>query len=90
MGMLEDIRKVIQDLVAPDLKAISVRLDGIEKLMSHRFDALNEKLDSMATQEQVSHLNRRIDMAIDYTKMREQMDEIQKWRQEVSGKTTKQ
>lgn len=40
MGNIEDFRKVIQDLVAPDLKAISARLDGLEHSMNLRFDAV--------------------------------------------------
>ncbi len=46
MGVVEDIRKVIQDLVAPDLKAINARLDGIESTMNAEFDALNTKMDT--------------------------------------------
>lgn len=44
MGNVEDVRKVIQDFVAPDLKAIGVRLDAVEKEMKDGFahaDKLN-------------------------------------------------
>jgi hypothetical protein len=31
MGAIEDTRKVLQDFLAPELRAISVRLDAFEK-----------------------------------------------------------
>lgn len=31
MGAIEDGRKLIQDFLAPELRAIAVRLDGLEK-----------------------------------------------------------
>ncbi len=34
MGAIEDTRKVLQDFLAPELRAIAVRLDALEK----RFD----------------------------------------------------
>ena len=46
MSVIDDVRKVIQDLVAPDLKAINARLDGIESTMNVKFDALTAKIDA--------------------------------------------
>ncbi len=37
MGNVEDVRKVIQDFVAPDLKALEARLVALEKEMKDRF-----------------------------------------------------
>lgn len=31
MSVVEDVRKVLQDFLAPDLRAINVRLDSLEK-----------------------------------------------------------
>ncbi|RXH54980.1 hypothetical protein [Granulicella sibirica] len=42
MGTIDDVRKVIQDLVAPDLKALSARIDGLEKTVNARFDAVEK------------------------------------------------
>jgi tetrahydromethanopterin S-methyltransferase subunit G len=39
MGTIEDLRKVIQDFVAPDLKALATRLDALEKHVDERFAA---------------------------------------------------
>jgi hypothetical protein len=45
MGAVEDIRKVIQDLIAPDLKAqaeglkaVNSRLDALERHLDKRFE----------------------------------------------------
>ncbi len=46
MGALEDVRKVIQDLVTPDLKALTVRVDSLEKTMGSRFSALEKTMDA--------------------------------------------
>jgi hypothetical protein len=37
MGSVEDLRKVVQDLVAPDLKALAVRVEALEKSMRDKF-----------------------------------------------------
>lgn len=42
MGMIEDVRTLIQDLVTPDLKAMKVRLDTVEQ----RLDDLESTLDA--------------------------------------------
>jgi hypothetical protein len=53
MGIIEDVRKVIQDLVTPDLKAISARVDSLadriaslKEIMEANNKALNAKIDS--------------------------------------------
>jgi hypothetical protein len=45
MGNIEDLRKVIQDFVAPDLKALTMRVDGLEKSMNARFDVAEKRMD---------------------------------------------
>jgi hypothetical protein len=42
MGNVEDVRKVIQDFVAPDMKAISARIDALEKGMNLRFTSAEQ------------------------------------------------
>ena len=51
MSAYDDIKKGIQDFLAPDikeikgeLKAINVRLDALEKNTSTRFQAIEDKL----------------------------------------------
>jgi hypothetical protein len=51
MGVIEDVRKVIQDTVAPDLKALSVRVEELEKRIEQRFhdqrDYMEKRFDSL-------------------------------------------
>ena len=60
MGVIEDVRKVIQDTVAPDLKALAVSVDELEKRIDQRFqdqrDYMEKRFDSldrMLNQQQV-------------------------------------
>jgi septal ring factor EnvC (AmiA/AmiB activator) len=45
MGAIEDSRKVLQDFLAPELRAIAVRLDALEKRFDGRLDGLEKRLD---------------------------------------------
>ena len=51
MGVIEDVRNAIQDTVAPDLKALTVRVDELEKRIDQRFngqrDYFEKRFDSM-------------------------------------------
>ncbi len=38
MGVIEDVRKVIQDLVTPDLKALAARIDSHEESTQLKID----------------------------------------------------
>lgn len=55
MGAIEDLRKVIQDLITPDLKAIAAKLEMLEKRMDG-FDARMDRLDG-----RIDRLDGRID-----------------------------
>jgi len=43
MSMVEDVRQVLQDFLAPELRAISARLDAIEKVMEARFKEVDSR-----------------------------------------------
>jgi len=45
MGAVEDIRKVIQDLVTLDLKAMDARVVALEQKFDLKFDLLDKKID---------------------------------------------
>ena len=45
MSWVEDARKLLQGFVAPELRAISLRLDASEKLNAERHQVLLDKLD---------------------------------------------
>ena len=45
MSVVEDVRKVTQDAVAPEIKSLSVKLDGFERESKLRDEGLVAKLD---------------------------------------------
>jgi len=45
-GMIEDTRKLLQDLVSPDLKALQEQVAGLEKIINARFTALESTISS--------------------------------------------
>ncbi|MGA3315720.1 MAG: hypothetical protein ABSC64_04700 [Candidatus Korobacteraceae bacterium] len=42
MGMIDDTRKLLQDLVTPDLKALIARVDALEKRVDSGFSDLKQ------------------------------------------------
>jgi hypothetical protein len=51
MGAIEDSRKVLQDFLAPELRAIAVRLDALEK----RYDSLDGKISDAERRSERRH-----------------------------------
>jgi hypothetical protein len=54
MGAIEDVRGLLQDFVAPELREIGGKIEGLdarvtalEKVMSAQFSVVNAKLDSL-------------------------------------------
>ena len=47
MSAVDDIRKVLQDIVSPDLKALDVRSTMLEKRLDGRIDGVDKKLDAL-------------------------------------------
>jgi hypothetical protein len=47
MSAVEEVRKAIQDFLAPELRTISARLDAIEKIMDVRFEGMDVKFASV-------------------------------------------
>ena len=47
MGVVEDVRQVLQDFLAPELRALTARIDALDKVMSARFEASDVKLESI-------------------------------------------
>jgi conjugal transfer/entry exclusion protein len=52
MGLIEEGRQLVQDFVAPEIRALEVRIDAIEKKvdeleakMEKRFDAVDSRFD---------------------------------------------
>jgi hypothetical protein len=45
MSVVEDIRKLLQDIVTPDLKALEAKVAALDRKIDLRSDALNDKID---------------------------------------------
>jgi hypothetical protein len=65
MSVVEDSRKVLQDFVAPELRAISVRLDVLEKRFEERFQLSEKRFD-----ERFQHLEKRFDEKLEASEKR--------------------
>jgi hypothetical protein len=48
MGAIEDVRKVIQDLVAPELKSLQVQIKSVDETSKLRDEALSAKIDNLS------------------------------------------
>ena len=49
MGAIEEVRTLLQDIVAPDLKSLTVRVENVEKqvaALEQRMDARFDKVDA--------------------------------------------
>ena len=51
MSVIEDSRKVLRDFIAPELRAITARLDALEK----RFDGLEIQVDAVDKRAEKRH-----------------------------------
>jgi hypothetical protein len=48
MGAIEDVRKVIQDLVAPELKSLHIEIQRVDETSRLRDEALSAKIDNVS------------------------------------------
>ena len=44
-NVLETIQKLVQDVIAPDVRELKARVDGLEHRMGDRFKALEQRID---------------------------------------------
>lgn len=47
MGVVEDVRKLLQDLVTPELRALSARMDALEKSVADLRSEMRELRSEM-------------------------------------------
>lgn len=59
MSVIYDTRKVLQDVIAPDLKAINVRLDAVERVMNLRFEQVDARFEQV--DKRFEHFEKRMD-----------------------------
>jgi exonuclease VII large subunit len=47
MSNVDDLRKLFQDLIAPKLRALSVRVESLEKHIDDRFKATDQRIEAL-------------------------------------------
>ena len=58
MSVIDDIRKVLQDFIAPELSAIKEKLDGQDKVADARYQSAQSQYSAMQTNMEL--INRQI------------------------------
>jgi hypothetical protein len=48
MSAIEDLRKVLQDFLAPELRALTTRLDAIDQRFEDMSTVMNTRFDSLS------------------------------------------
>jgi len=71
MSAIEDIRQVLQDFIAPELRAMNTRLDSIESRFDIRLGAIENRLDT-----RLGAVDQRVDSVI--TIMNTRFDSLSK------------
>jgi hypothetical protein len=60
MGVVEDVRQVLQDFLAPELREIRTRLDAMDEINRIRYENLSQRLEliqqSFAFDKRISNL----------------------------------
>ena len=72
MSVVDDSRKLLQDLIAPELRAIAVRLDALEKRLDARLESAEKRLDGRidVIERRIDGFERRVDARFDETERR--------------------
>jgi outer membrane murein-binding lipoprotein Lpp len=67
MGTIEDIRKALQDFLAPELREMTAKIESLEKRMTLHLDALSASMDAfraeMRTEFALLRSNSQLDVA---------------------------
>jgi hypothetical protein len=48
MSVVEDVRQVLQDFIAPELRAVNTRLDAIDQRFDDMITIVNTRFDSLS------------------------------------------
>ena len=80
MSIYDDVKKAIQDQLAPDLqeikgeiKALNVRMDALEQKLDYQIDGLNRRLD-----DRFEGLNQRFDQLIDKLEFDKRLESLER------------
>ena len=66
MGVYEEVKKALQDIVAPELRAIQVEIKRLDEKIDSGVARLDGKVDSIRTEmlSEIKRLDEKIDIAI--------------------------
>jgi len=81
MAVVDDVRKAMQDFLAPELKSATVRLDAIEK----RLDRMEGKLDSLRA-EISNDVRSQIDRLVDVFRVNQRLEQLEHRQKRLESK----
>lgn len=66
MGVYEEVKQALQDIVAPELRALQVEIKRLDEKIDSGMQRLDEKIDSLKSEitSEIRRLNEKIDIAI--------------------------
>jgi hypothetical protein len=94
MSMVEDVRKVVQDFIAPELRSISTRMDASEKQRGDdKVDILRafESMEKQRIEDKAdmlrafAHMEKRFELVVDYTKVLRRVEKLEEAQQSKSN-----
>jgi hypothetical protein len=77
MIAVEDVRQVLQDFIAPELRAMNTRLDAIEGRLSVKLDAIDRRFEAVDQrfEDMITIMNTRFDsLSKEVGQVREMLD----------------
>ena len=77
MGAVEDLRKVLQDFLAPELRALTERMNGMEKNLTDGINGVEKNLSGVEKNlnDKIEHLEREMNRRFDYIESSFRLDE---------------
>ena len=83
MGAIEDVRNVVQDLVAPDLKAIRAELTAVQSRLERiegRLDRVEVRFDEVLAQSRRQHEEtiNAVRSVIDFAEVKQRLSALEK------------
>ncbi|MEW6418235.1 MAG: hypothetical protein AB1480_08950 [Nitrospirota bacterium] len=66
MGVYEEVKQALQDIVAPELRALQVEIKRLDEKIDSGMQRLDEKIDSLKSEvtSEIRRLDEKIDIAI--------------------------
>jgi outer membrane murein-binding lipoprotein Lpp len=79
MSVVEDVRTVVQDFLAPELRELKARVDALEKRMDDRFKHVDERFDHAERTAQARHdlMMNAIQHLTDYTTLAQRVARLE-------------